>query len=67
MVGEDLDAGADDEDQEEQVEEVLPSQPGGEACRSPGARLDGAGVLPDEPHHRGVSAQALGDGDRDNE
>ena len=33
VVGENLDARADDEDHEEQVEEVLPPRPGREACR----------------------------------
>ena len=66
VVGEDLHARADDEDHEEQVEEVLPSRPGGEARRRVGSRrLDGPGVALDEVLYRGLTAQALGDGDRD--
>jgi len=68
VVGEDLQARADDEDHEKQIEEVLPSQPGGKTSRRGGARwLNRPGVLGDKALYRGVITQALGDSNRDNE
>jgi hypothetical protein len=50
MIGEDLDTRSDDEDHDEQIEEVLPSHPGGQACRRIGSvRQGGPGVAHDEP------------------
>ena len=49
MIGEDLHAGADDEDQQEQIEEVLQPQPDRETRRHVRVRrLDGPGVPRDE-------------------
>ena len=60
VVAEDLHAGPDDEDHQEQVEEVLHSDPD----RQPRARfgagsLDGAGIADDETLDRRDVAQAL--------
>src|SRR5450755_592638 len=57
VIGEDLNAGADDEDHEEGVEEVLPPGPG----RKPSCRLrmrgrQRAGIPADEPLHRRLAA-----------
>jgi hypothetical protein len=68
MVGQDLHARADDEDEEEHVEEVLPARPGGKTGRRVGVRrLDRPGVALNEPLHRGIAAKLLGDGDRGQE
>ena len=68
MIGQDLDAGADDEDQQEQIEEVLQPQPGRETRRRFGVRrLDGPGIPRDEVLNRRLAAQSLRDGDRDDQ
>ena len=68
VVGEDLQAGAHDEDHQEQVEEVLPAQPRREpgSCTCAPGRVR-AGVALDEVGHGGHVAQALGGRDRDHQ
>ncbi len=68
MIRQDLNAGADDEDHEEPVEEMLQIHPRRETRRTRRGRcLDGPRVLPDEPLHGGLTAQTLGNRDRDDE
>ena len=68
MIGQDLDAGTDDEDQQEQIEEVLQPQPDRETRRHVRVRrLDRPGVPRDEVLNRRLAAQALRDGDRDDQ
>ena len=62
VVGEDLDGRPDDEGHQEQVEEVLPADPGRDALLAVGRR-DGAGVPLDERLHGGQLAKGLGRGD----
>jgi hypothetical protein len=68
VVGQDLHAGTDDEDQQEHIEEVLYAQPRREARRRFGVRrFDGPGVPCDEVLNRRLAAQAFRDGDRDDQ
>jgi len=68
VIRQDLNAGADAEDHEEKVEEMLQIHPRRQTRRTCRGRcLDGPRVLPDEPLHGGLTAQTLGNRDRDDE
>jgi hypothetical protein len=69
MVGQDLDARANDEHHEEKIEEVLPAHPCGESrcCRAIAHRFDRPWVVLDEPLNGRLPTQTLGDGDGDDE
>src|ERR1017187_10335441 len=67
VIGEDLDARADDEHQEEQVKKMEQSQPQREArVHRPGGRSD-AGATHEEFLYAGHRTQLLGDGDPEDE
>jgi len=65
VLGYDRDPGADDEDHEEHVQEVLPAHP----CRNPHGsvtrQLRHAGITVHEILHRGEPSYPFGDGDPD--
>jgi len=61
MVGHDLHSGPDDERHQEQVEEVLPADPGRHSRWT--VRLGCSGVLLDEGLHRRQAAQLFGQRD----
>ena len=68
MIAEDLQSGADDEDQQEQVEEVLNPDPDRQSRMAYGVgRRDGARIAGDEVLHRRHVTQALGGRDRDDQ
>ena len=67
MVGEDLNAGPDNEQHEEHVQEMLKLQPPGKARVDRGRGLGDSWMLLDEGLHRGQFAKALGDGDQDHQ
>jgi hypothetical protein len=68
MVGEDLNPGANDEDQQEQIEEMLNAQPRRETRRGFGVRrVDCAGIPRDEVLHRRLVPKPLRNSDRDDQ
>ena len=68
MVGQDLHAGTDNEDQQEQIEEVLQPQPDRETRRRVGVRRrERSGVPGDEMLHRRLGAETLRDRNRDDQ
>ena len=64
VIGEDLPAGPDDEQQEEHVQEVLPAEPRREADRCVRGSSEVPGNCSMNDAHRRQLADALGDGDR---
>lgn len=67
MIGEDLQSGPDDEENEEHVQEVLHLQPPGKPGIHRWRRLGDARMLDDEGLHFGHFAEGLGDGDQHHE
>ncbi len=68
MIRQNLHAGADDEDHEKQVEEVLQIYPGRKPDRPRRRRRHvSPRVAPDEALHKRVTAQTLGDSDQDDQ